>query len=1204
MTKENINTNDVAGADKFTSFEEVKNQTTKEYFRNNQFSIDAFESKYTLIDNPTETYVQALKRVCDYIASVEKTPEQKEYWSNRWFHEIYNDWWHPAGSIMQGAGSGRKISLCNCFSEDTQFITNKGVKSFNEFKNNDSVKVLDNYGSFVDGVIANHGKQRLYKLIMGRHTLKKEVYCTLDHIWRTLEKGDTIVEKTTGDLKEGDSLPYIKRKWMSSRNGSRYFCPIGFIHGMVYGDGDYDKSSDTCNLYLCGDSQDMVGLFNGFSWNISVEEDKTSIRYLPKWMKQLPNIETSNEEYLLGFLIGYFAADGTVDNQGRAELASANINNLLFVKNMAESLGIYSSDIRLIRNESPFDGNKDHKLYGLYFWKDCLFDSFFVKGFHKEKWEDHKNSLQKDKSKVNWKVISLEETDRIEDVWCVSVKDGENFTLQGGVNTHNCTTITLGVGRDNEEWDSLEAIIKNAGYTVAKAAAFRQGLGVDFSRLRPRGTSVLNSAKQSTGSVHWMSYMDGIGNFVGQKGRIPAMLFSLSCSHPDVEEFIAVKANTGKIQNANISVQCTDEFYDAVKKDKMWDLHFEIKEIKKGQKIYVDEHSATMDCKKDEIGTYYISTHDRKKDAIKKTVKARDLMQLIAKNMHSHAEPGIQNIDVARKYSNSDYVYDPKDEYDSRIVSTNACSEQYLSRESLCVLASINCEKFSVSHDEYDKQFSIISPSITRFLDNVNECELQYHTYATPHQRLAINKLRRIGAGMTNIAGWLFQANVPYGTIKSAEIMEKFTERYAYHLYSASINLGKEKGSFGLFNQEKMELSPFIKRMKKLGLEFKHLRNVTLISIAPTGTLSLMFRDLVMSYGIEPAIGMYYWKRTRMKGKYEYYFNVPAIVRKAFKDAGIPIPMDSDTISDDWEGSKGKPIVEFIETNKKKIGVDFKKSTDIKCVDKLELMSHVMKWVDSSISVTYMLPENSDWKDVYEFIMLAHEKEVKSIAAFPDRKMYGIIAYVPFKELALKLKDEDVVMPAQNFSDEELKELSMSRENVVLNTVSSPKRQPILDADIYSITVNKEKFIIVVGLQNGYPYEVFGGKMDGLKIDLDYKHMPGKIIKVKRGQYSLEIEETIIKDFSKQFTPVEKILFRSLSLMLRHGIPIIYIVDQLNKANDDMFSLSAAISRVMKKYIKDGQKVTGRTCPSCGSTELIYQNGCVMCANCNHSACN
>lgn len=336
---------DIIGASEFTTFEKVKGETTAEYFRGNQFSIDAFESKYALIDKPDETYVQALKRICYHVASVEKTEVLREYWSKRWFHEIYNDWWIPAGSIMQGAGSGRKVSLANC------------------------------------------------------------------------------------------------------------------------------------------------------------------------------------------------------------------------------------------------------------------------------------------------------------------------------------STTTLGTGRPDEEWDSLEGIVKNAAYTIAKSAAYRQGTGVDFSRLRPAGTKILNSANKANGSVHWMRFIDSIGNYVGQFGRIPALLFSLSCKHPDIEDFIVSKSDKLKIQNANISVQCTDDFYDAIKKDKNWELSFEVPEIKKGQKVYIDVHSTDMESKKDEKGWYYIAKIDRKREVFKKTIKAKVLMELIAKNMHSHAEPGIQNIDIAKKYSNSDYL----DDLDSEVFSSNAC---------------------------------------------------------------------------------------------------------------------------------------------------------------------------------------------------------------------------------------------------------------------------------------------------------------------------------------------------------------------------------------------------------------------------------------------------------------------------------------------------------------------------------------------------
>jgi ribonucleotide reductase alpha subunit len=172
-----------------------------------------------------------------------------------------------------------------------------------------------------------------------------------------------------------------------------------------------------------------------------------------------------------------------------------------------------------------------------------------------------------------------------------------------------------------------------------------------------------------------MKFVDSIGYYVGQKGRIPAMLFSLNIKHPSVEEFIESKSDYSKIQNANISVQITEDFYKAVEEDSDWDLIFEIPNVSKGDKIVVDVHSIDMDCVQDQRnGKWYkIATHDKKGETIVKTVKAKKLMELIAQNMHSHGEPGIQNIDIARKYSNSDYMYDPKDEYDSRILSTNAC---------------------------------------------------------------------------------------------------------------------------------------------------------------------------------------------------------------------------------------------------------------------------------------------------------------------------------------------------------------------------------------------------------------------------------------------------------------------------------------------------------------------------------------------------
>jgi ribonucleoside-diphosphate reductase alpha chain len=862
-----------------TKFEDVKHVTTEEYFNENRFSIDAFKKKYAMSCKKDETYVEAVKRVCDFVASVESTSEKRKYWSERWFDEIYNDWWHPAGSIMQGAGANKKISLANC------------------------------------------------------------------------------------------------------------------------------------------------------------------------------------------------------------------------------------------------------------------------------------------------------------------------------------NTISLGALREKEEWDSLESIIRNTAYSVAKSAAYRQGVGVDFSRLRPRGSEIINSANESTGAVHWMQFMDQIGYFVGQSGRIPAMLFSISCSHPDVEEFISVKSDRTKIQNANISVHCTNDFYKAVEEDKDWELSFTIPSSKSGDKIYVHPNSATSECDKDENGYFFIANFDKKEEKIKKVVKARDLMNLIVHHMYSNAEPGIQNIDIAREFSNSDYVYDPNAKHDSRIISTNACSEQFLSSNSVCILSSINAGKFSSNPEDYDKELEVIAISINRFLDNVNECEIQYHLYPSKEERDAIEGLRRIGAGMTDVAGWLFKQDVPYGSEKSSILIEDFMKRYTYHLYKSSVALGKEKGSFELFDEKKIKKSPFIKRITNMGIDVTDLRNVTLCTVAPTGTLSLMFRNMVMGYGIEPSFGMYFWKRTRMRGQYEYYFVVPSCVRNRCKEIGIVLPMESDTIKDDWMGSKGKAIAEIINENKSKICKEFAGSQDVSAMDKLNLVSSVSKWVDSSISVTYMLPVDATEKDVYDFVMEGYKKKVKAISTFPEQKMYGIVSDVPFKDLAIKLQEESVQIHRQNFSEEELLELGMPKEEIKLRTSNAPKREKKLDADIYKITVNKENFIVVIGLQGGYPYEVFGGRLNGLSLKIKHKHLKGEITKVSRGKYRLDIGDVEIEDFSQQFSPVEKLLFRSLSLMLRHGIPMEYIVEQLSRSTDDMFSISAAVARVLKRYIKDGQRVSGTSCPSCNG-EMVYIDGCVNCVNCGHSKCD
>lgn len=808
-------------------------------------------------------------------------------------------------------------------------------------------------------------------------------------------------------------------------------------------------------------------------------------------------------------------------------------------------------------------------------------------------------------------VASVEETPELRAYWATRWFDEifedwwhpSGSIMQGAgtkkkISLANCTTVSLGgTAPADEDWDNLESIFRSAAYTIAKAAAYRQGLGVDFSRLRPRGMRVHNSANYGSGAVDWMKFIDSIGYHVGQAGRIPAMLFSISCEHPDVLEFIGCKADRRSVQNANISVQCTDAFYEAVRNDGDWTMVFEVGEVAPGDRIYIDYEAATSDCCFDERGRRYrLATHARPRERFERVEKARKILELIARGMCDYAEPGIQNIDLARHWSNSDYVYSPEADYDSRILSTNACSEQYLSRDSLCVLASQNAGRFPIDRDEFEAAQAKIASSMNRFLDNVNELELRNNTSATPTQRKAIVALRRTGAGFTNLDEWLFRQGMEYGSTEAVAATRYYAQRFNYHLYRQSIETGREKGSFGLFDRKKLERSPFIQKMMALGLEFDALRNITCSSIAPTGTLTLMFRETTMSYGAEPGFGLYYWKRTRVSGKYEYYFCVPAAVRRMFLEKGRPLPMAADTIRDTWDGQVGRTIAKFIETHRDEVGARYRAARDVSPLEKLEMMAAMMESVDSSISITYLLPEGTDWKGVYDFLLLAHEKGIKSVAAFPDRQMYGIVSSEPFRDLARRLVRAGVAIHPQNFSEDEAKQLDRKAPD------GFTKRPRSLAAEIHLVRVKNEEYFVCVGLKDGLPYEVFAGSNQQAKLSRSPK--VGEIIKVARGHYRLVHEgKCLCESLTDHLAEDAEGMMRMVSMCLRHGTGLAFAVHQLEKVKGTMQSLARGVARVLKRYIADGTVVSGEECPGC-SGPLVREEGCLSCKQCGWSKCS
>ncbi len=277
-------------------------------------------------------------------------------------------------------------------------------------------------------------------------------------------------------------------------------------------------------------------------------------------------------------------------------------------------------------------------------------------------------------------------------------------------------------------------------------------------------------------------------------------------------------------------------------------------------------------------------------------------------------------------------------------------------------------------------------------------------------------------------------------------------------------------------------------------------------------------------------------------------------------------------------------------------------------------MSRVMKWVDSSISVTYLLPENSDWKDVYKFILEANKKEVKSIAAFPDKKMYGIVSFIPFKDLAIKLTKEGEKIKEENFSKDEIEELektfniNLLPEGKIQKT-NAPKRPKVLDCDIHHIKITKKldkvrtfDYLVLVGLFGEDPYECFIIENGNNLINKKVKK--GSLTKEKRGTYNLKCEDgTELKDITKETSESEDIFMRMTSVSLRHGADIAYIISSLEKSEGSMWSLAKAVARALKTYIKNGTKITGDSCSQCGGNNLIRVEGCKTCPDCGNAKC-
>jgi ribonucleotide reductase alpha subunit len=1405
---------------------------TEEYFKGNQFSIDAFNRKYRLHDD--ETYPQAIKRVTDYIASAEDTQELRTYWAQRWYTEIIDDWWQPAGSIMQGAGNPKAVSMANCTTTslgnidetndwdnlesiirnaaytvaksaayrqglgiDFSKLRPVGTKVHNSASESTGVihwmKFIDSLGYYVGQCLRKgtpvlteagyvpieqltvgtkvHGMSGVTSIVATHSNGPKEIHrivteygdiveASADHKLLCLQ-GRDIVQKPISELSVGT---YLVSPLFRNNKTSRHYTKISpFTYPLnTYNDSNRLAVPEKVPTVIDETFAYLLGFIYGNGYMAELTEIAVSQDWPGVKEKLLNSLKTLFGTDDTGYGINVRSGDGRVERITLGKWFTSFIKHVGFTKGHAAELGfpepMKNAPLSVLASfySGLFDANGHNSVTKQGMVLE-LIDEKFLRTLKDEFYAHGIVFRLSSKNRIGYNPVyrlslfGKRNTELLLEVTC-SEKLSGGFPKEKRMDRLKTPYTASSIGVLPHKLDIRDI---NGSEFLSDAKYFKYSKKESALYIQ-KITDIQNTSKQEDTFDITVSDKDHLfaipGMFVSNSGRIPAMLMSLNIKHPDVQRFIQVKKDFTQIQNANISVQLTNDFYEAVKADAMWTLEFTMPELKKGDRIYVDDMSTAYQdgLSMDESGRYYYpAPRDRQGEEVRKEVKARELMMLIAEHMMKYAEPGVQNIDIARKYSNSDAVYDEKLPYNSKIQSTNACvtpetpiltdngylpiatlenqkvnvwngyefsevtiketnqnqqiyrvhlsdgryldcteyhtwklvdgdrqtrdlvvgdklkkydmpvkaydeslikrvntkvptglddpavisiekvhiapkvycfnepknhtgcfngivtgqcSEQYLSRDGLCVLSSINVGRFSTDPKQYQAELETIGESINRFLDNVNEMEYRDHRYATHNQKLGIEYMRRTGAGITNISAWLLAQNLEYGRPDANTAFAEFMDYYNYVLYKSTIKLGHEKGSFKAFHPEKIKKSAFIQHMLEAhpDLTFDAMRNVTVSSIAPVGTLSLMFRNTVMSSGIEPPFGLYYWKRTRISGKYEYYFVVPNATKLLLAKHGVILDMPSDTVKDSWDGSFGKPIAQVIDKAVSDYNIRFRKDTEIPISEKLELMRLVYKSVDSAISTTYNLPSDVTVEDVYDFIMQTHEMGVKAVAAFPDRKMYGIVATIPFKDLALKLKADGVQIHAQNFSEEEQKELNINEQHI--GFTDAPKRPKVLPADVYVVQVKGAKYLVAVGLLNGAPYEIFAGDLNGFSFK--FKHKPGKIVKAKSGVYNLELDEVCVENFNEKFTQIDQAMFRMASTALRHGVSIKFIVEQLGKSSDDMFSIPKAAARVLKRYIKNGEPATGITCPRCKSTALVYIEGCVTCSACSWGKCD
>ena len=715
----------------------------------------------------------------------------------------------------------------------------------------------------------------------------------------------------------------------------------------------------------------------------------------------------------------------------------------------------------------------------------------------------------------------------------------------------------------------------------------RGGVGHDLSHIRPKGSPVKNSALTSTGLVPFMERYSNSTREVAQDGRRGALMLSVSVNHPDSEDFIDAKMEQGKVTGANISVRIDDDFMKAVSLESKYVQKFPI---------------------------------DSDKPKFEKEIEAQGLWKKIVHNAWKSAEPGVLFWDTIINESVPDCYAD----LGFKTISTNPCGEIPLCTYDSCRLLAINLYSYVVNpfqdnayfdFDLFSKHVQLAqrimddivdleSEKIDKILDKIDadpESEEVKFTERNLWKKIQRKTLqgRRTGVGITAEGDMLAALGIRYGTDEGNDFSEKVHREVAVNAYRSSVKMAEERGAFEIFDANREKNNPFVNRLKDVDPQMyedmvKHgRRNIACLTIAPTGTTSLMSQT---TSGIEPVFLPVYTRRRKVNPN----------------DRDVKVDF-IDENGDSWEEYTvfHHKFVTWMEakgysTTKKYSSTEIDElvakspyykatSNDVDWLQKVRMQGRVQKWVDHSISVTINLPNNATEELVGELYMEAWKSGCKGCTVYRDGSRAGVL-----------ISNGEAADKKNNNVDDDCFEMPQ--------IVTS---RPIeLDADVIKFQNNKERWIAFIGLLNGRPYEIFTGindEDDGIMIPKSVNS--GKIIKAYdndgRKHYDFQFQnrrgyKVTIEGLDGKFNPEFWNYAKLISGVLRYGMPIdqvIKLVSGLELDSETINTWKNGVERALKKYLPNETEAKGQKCPVCGHETLVYEEGCLKCRNCGASKC-